>query len=409
MTLGASFLKPALAPLNFANVSMMGRLITSGLRELAADNLLKQLQAGIEAAAADASVRASDVVSVIPMARFQELARRLDAHQRLAVGAWEDRPVESKRTGDLANLTEHKNLPTLSDSLMRLATMANANPELRMALYEMSHIARDWQALVLESGNKLDDDRVLRNAYRKRTLRRGFGALVLVAVAVAGGVIWQKGEAARRRVGAQIGTEDPCAVGTIDPADRLKATAEQLASIERRRGECEAKHAKLAAEKAEREREAEHARQCSDLTDTVKAGKAPSGITVVPAKVVAFVGRVATGALEPSDLGPDNPVFPCPEAGGVPAMQKAYDLAVVRSKLWVSHEDMNERATGAVRALQSEIPKALKRDIADDAEKIAVDALVDQRPIKMRRAKRLCGYKETFGFKLRPFCTSVLR
>jgi hypothetical protein len=407
MSIGPHFLKPALAPLNFANVSLMGRLITSGLRELAAENLLKQLDAGIEAAAAGAGVRPADVSRVVPLDRFQELARKLDAHQRLAVDAWEGHPVESRRTGDLANLTEKKGLPVLSDSLMRLATMANSNPELRMALYEMSHIMRDWQALVLETGTKLDDNRVLSDAFRKRALRRVFGGVAILALAGAGLFVWQRNEAARRRVGAQIGAEDPCAVLTIDTNDLAHALPEQQKSIEGRKRECDTRREAKAREEAERAKREASARECSAVADAVKAGKAPPAASSVPPPLFAFAERIATGKLEHDDLGPSDPKFPCADTDGLVAIQAAYGRAVVRSQLWSAHEELSPRARAAIESNKDAIPKDTKLAIAERAEKLAVDALQDRRPAKMAEARRLCGYKLMFGLGHKAFCHAV--
>lgn len=407
MSLGPHFLKPTIAPLNFANVSLMGRLITSGLREISAENLRKQLRSGIEAAAVGAGVRPVDVEKVVPMERFEALARRIEPNQKVAVEAWEDHPVESKRTGDLANLTEQKSLPVLSDSLMRLATMANANPELRMALYELSHLMKDWQALVLETGAMLDDDRVLSGAYKKRAFRRAIGGAVLVAVAVTGVVVWQRGESARRRVGAQVAAEDPCAALALDASDLAHATPDQLVSLERRKKECETKREVLAREQAERAKKEEYARQCESLVTSVKGGKAPAGVTVVPPKLAAFAERIATGKLEASDLGPDEPTFPCADTDGVAALQSAYAHAVVRSGLWIDHDDLSTRARAGLEAHKDEVSKDTRLAIAERAEKAAVDALQDTRPLARLKARRLCSYKLMLGLGHKAFCHAL--
>ncbi|MBM4375450.1 MAG: hypothetical protein FJ095_10225 [Deltaproteobacteria bacterium] len=407
MSIGPHFLKPALAPLNFANVSLMGRLITSGLRELAAQNLLKQLDAGIEAAAQGAGVRAADVSKVVPLERFVELARKLDAHQRLAVDAWDDHPVESKRTGDLANLTEKKSLPVLSDSLMRLATMANANPELRMALYEMSHLMRDWQALVLETGTKLDDDRILSDALRRRALRRAVGGLAVLAAVGVGLYVWQQNEAARRRVGAQIGAEDPCAVFTIEASDLARAMPDQQKSIEGRKRECETRREVKAREEAERAKKEADARECASVADAVKAGKAPPPASSVPPKLFAFAERIASGKLEHDDLGPSEPKFPCADTDGLVAMKAAFRRAVVQSQHWASHEDLSPSAKAAIDANKDAIPKDTKLAIAERAERLAVEALQDRRPAKVAEARRLCGYKRLFGLGHKAFCHAI--
>jgi len=409
MSLGSNFLKPAIAPLNFANVSLMGRLITSGLRELSAANLMKQLRAGVAAAAAGAGVRSVDVEKLLPMARFEELARKIDAHQKHAVGAWDDRPVDFDRTGDLAHLTEQQNLPVLGDSLMRLATMANANPGLRMALYEMSHIVREWQQLVLDSGNKLEDPRALDGAVRARMLRRAGVVVAALGVLSLGGFKWQTVNDARTRVGARIGDGNPCAVSQIDPADLAHALPEQQTSIAGRKAECAAIEEKRAKEQAEREKKEAYAKECDALADAVTHGKAPVAVGGVPTKLVDFAKRVATTSLERSDLGPDEPAFPCADTDGLPKLQQAFENAVFRSNLWLTHVDMSERATAAVVKHKAEVKAETLEELDNRAEKLAVDALMDQRPVTVRSARHQCALKTTFGLKHRAFCAALLK
>ena len=409
MSLGSNFLKPAIAPLNFANVSLMGRIITSGLRELSAENLLKQLRAGIQAAADGARVRPADVEKIIPMARFLELAHKLDAHQKHAVGAWDDRPVESQQTTNLAQLTEQQNLPVLADSLMRLAMVANANPGLRMALYEMSHITREWQQLVLDTGNKLEDDRVFSDAFKRRALRRSALGLACVSAVLVGVFQWQRLEQARTRVGAWTGDGDPCAVFKIDAADLLHARPEQLKRIGERKTECEEGRARLAKEKEEVERKAAFARQCDALTYAVAHSQTPTAMQGVQPKLIEFGKRIATNTLERSDLGPDEPTFPCAETDGLAAMQTAFDHALVRSNLWLAHPDLSTRAKAALTKYKSEVTLQTREELDSRAEKLAVEALIDTRPVLVRNARHQCALKTLFDLKHRAFCGAITK
>jgi hypothetical protein len=408
MSLGGSFLKPAVAPLNFANVSLMGRIITSGLRELAAENLMNQLKLGVKGAAEAAGVRVADIEKLLPIARFQELASKLDGDQKIAVHAWRDQPVESRRAADLAKLTEAGKLPVLADSLMRLSVMAGDNRELRESLANMATIMREWQELVLATGNKLDDDRALSDAYKRRALRRALLVALLVPAIGVAIWMWQRVQQARYRINAQIGSADPCAVLTIEAKDLERATPEQNKQIAGRKTECEAKREKEAAEKAEREKKAEYERQCSELATAIKQGKTVTSAAAIPPKLLAFANRVAKGELDGTDIGPKDPTFPCADTEHLASLQASFDRTVVtRSTRWLETDDLSPRVKTALEKLVDQVPADLKKDLEESAEKEAVAALVDRSPAHRAKAKRLCVLKATFKLPLKQFCRVV--
>jgi hypothetical protein len=407
MSLATHFLKPAVAPLNFANVSMMGGLIDSGLKELAAENLLAQLKKGVAGAAKAASVRPGDIEKLLPMARFIELAAGIDRDQKVAFAAWKELPVDPKRASDLAKLTEAGKLPVLSDSLMRLSIMAGANAPLRTALAGMAPALTEWQRLVLESGNKLDDNRALTGAFMMRTVRRvGLGVLLLGSLGPAVW-LWQRGEAARARVAMQIGSDNPCAVLSIDPGDLDKANAEQKKSIGERKTACEVKRAKDAKEKEERDKLEAYAKGCSDLGAALANGRQPGRIDGVAMKDLQFANRVAKGSLDGADFGPKDPPFPCADTDAVASVKAAFDKALVASDGWMDVDDLSPHVRAALEKHADRVPEATKKALDDRAEAMAVDALKSREVGKAARAKRLCDLKKLFKLPHRSFCKAV--
>ncbi len=407
MSLGSNFLKPAVAPLNFANVSMMGGIITSGLRELAAENLMNQLRQGIAGAAKGAGVRVADIEKLLPIPRFEELAQKIDPSQKTAVAAWRERPVESRRAADLAKLTEQGKLPVLSDSLARLSVMAGPGTDLGRALWIMSEVAREWQALVLEGGNKLDDDRHLGDAFRKRTLRRALGVIALIGAAGGGVFLWQRGEQARYRVNAAIGDGDPCAVLSIAPGDLERARAEQKTEVASRKKACDDKRAREASEKEERAKKEAYEKQCGELAAAISQGKPPGALDAIPPKQLAFAARIGKGQLDGADFGPKDPAFPCADTDSADLVKSAFDHAVVASTGWMDVDDLSPRVVGALGKLADRVPEAVKKDLAERAEKESVDALVDKRISKLEHAKHLCRLKALFKLEERSFCRAV--
>ncbi len=407
MSLASHFLKPAVAPLNFANVSMMGGLIDSGLKELAAENLLAQLKKGIAGAAKAAAVRPADIEKLLPMPRFGELAAGIERDQKVAFAAWKEMPVDPKRASDLAKLTEDGRLPVLADSLMRLSVMAGPNAVLRTALAGMAPALTEWQRLVLDSGNKLDDNRALTGAFMMRTLRRiGLGVLLLGSLGP-GVWLWQRGEAARARVNAQIGNDNPCAVLAIEAGDLDKATAEQKKGIEGRKAECEVKRAKDAKEKEEREKQAAYAKGCGDLGAALASGKPPGRLDGLAVKDMQFANRVAKGSLDEADFGPKDPPFPCADTDALPSVKSAFDKALIASDGWMNVEDLSPHVKETLAKRADQVPDAIKKALDERAETVAVEALKSRDVAQAARAKRLCDLKKLFKLPYKSFCKAV--
>ena len=407
MSLGSNFLKPAIAPLNFANVSLMGGIITSGLRELAAENLRGQLRLGIAGAAKGAGVRPADIEKLLPMARFDELGAKIDGNQKTAVAAWRDRPVESRRAADLAKLTETGKLPSLSDSLARLSVMAGPGTELGRALWTMSEVSREWQALVLEGGNKLDDNRTLSDAFRKRALRRGAGLLVFVGLGGGGVFLWQRGEQAHYRINAQLGNGDPCAVLAIDAKDMERAKPEQKVEIERRKKSCDERRERQAKDKEERAKKDAYDKQCAELATALGQKKPPAALDAIPTKQLALAIRIGKGELDGTDYGPKDPAFPCAETDSYEAIRTAFDKLVAGSTGWMEIDDLSPRVVGALGKHADLVPESVRKDLDQRAEKESVDALVDKSVAKMEHAKHLCRLKILFKIDQKSFCRAI--
>jgi hypothetical protein len=407
--LSATFLKAALAPLHFANVTLMGRIVTSALHELATDNLSAHLGDAIDKTAKAAGVRPWDIRRLLPMDRFEALLETVRRHQPLAVKAWRDQPVTSRRSADLGLRNEQGQYPNLPDSLLRLARLAGRDTELGGSLAGLAEAMGEWQRLVLAAGGTFDDDRALRAAYRRRSLRRGLVLLAIAALGGGGAWLWQRLEQARYRVNAALGNLDPCAVLGIDARDLERATAEQREQVDRRRRACEDGRERAEKERVEKERRAAYERDCAALAEQVDKGQpiAPGAALDLLKPERELCEHVASGALAARDFGPKDPTFPCQDTSSAPRFLEAFARAVTASRLWIDAPELSERVRSILSRKPSAIPEAVRRELDVRAEQIATQSLIESTPWALARAKRLCEIKDAIGLDNRMFCRVV--
>lgn len=405
-TLSSTFLKTALSPLHYANVCIMGKIVTSGLRELAAENLRAKLNEAIKQTAQRAGVRTRDVEKLLPMDQFAALERYIHAQQVAAVAEWKDRPVESRRMGNVAALTTSGAMPNLPTNLQRLAELSLPAVDFANAATELSKHVASWQSTILECGKKLDDDGALAAAHRRRLLRRIALAVVLLGGVGVGVWFWLQIEAARERVNAQIGASDACAVASIADGDLEEATDDQKHQVEQRKQACELKRAQeREAAEVQAKRQA-YEKRCADAATDVSQGDPPSDTAGFDGAEVAFLGRVAKKALTVDDLGPKEPTFPCADTPSKDAFGAPFEQAVIASKAWLD-SDRSARVTAILKANSGALSEETKDEVDDQAEKLAAKALIQRDPPTILRAKRMCRLKTTLKLDLGSFCRGL--
>ncbi len=423
--LGATFLRCALGPLNYAGGCIVAGQIPDGLRELSADSLHGGFKRGLDEAARQVGVGLPDVQRLLPIADVEVAAARLDAAQQAAVSAW---AANAGQLGGMlkgvADLTVDGRAPDVSNFLERLSKKVVRDPPLSEPLHLLSVEVACWLDIVEHCGALLADGGVLAQAYRRRRIRRALvggvgGVAVLAALSVG---LWLRG--VRARVDAALAVTDTCAALSIDAADLARASAAQRQRADERRGSCEALHRRDAdAREAQRVRD-EKARDAEkkirdrkdrcDALATHLGGRdgATSGGDILPEDEALAPGkgpllrRIAHRALDRGDLmESDLPCADTPAAAGIAA---AFAAAVVASPAaWANADDVSDRVRAVLIEHQAELPASPKQQLLSHADNLVKRAMIQKGPGMADQATHMCKLKDDLGIRGAKFCAGI--
>ncbi len=406
-TLAATFLKTALDPLHFARVAIMGKGVEDGLKELAAEVLRGKLDEAVAKTASKAGLRKKDILALMPVQRFEALQVEIDRNQHLAIPAWHDQPVESRRSSKLALLSNEGQLRDLKTALVDLAQMGGQDAELYAPLTALSEAVSEWQSLILKFGDTLDDDSALKPARFRRALRRASVGLVLLAAGGVGVWMWWRVDQARKRISSSLSDSDVCATLTITPADLRRATVDQGKLIVMRKNECVKKRAREKRERLKKEKRAAYEKACTALADALSKNTAVSPVEGMSEAQADVAKRIATGKLHAKDLGPAVPELPCGDTPSKKAIDASFEKAVLASKHWLEHAKMSDRTRGILSDNVSKLDKELKKQLSEQAEKQAAKALMQRKPAQVARAQQLCALLKLLSLKRGAFCRNL--
>jgi hypothetical protein len=421
--LGAIFMRCAVGPVSYAGGCIIGRRVPEGLRELSIDNLEAGLRRGIFETATRAGVRVQDVEALLPMAELRATGQRLAQSQPRAMTAWglHAGQIGGTLTG-VAELTVDGRLPDVSMFVARLARKFSRDPQLSEPLRALSDDMASWQDLIERCGDLVGDGSALAKAERRRRLTRvfiaGAGAMVLAVVGSAGYWVY----AGRARVDAAIAGDDPCAAGSIDGSDRMRASSAQRKRIDELAAACVEKRAReeRAREeerlREERAREEERARKereaaCEGLAARLEPGQGPlrPEDQAVAGPKAALLDRIVRGALLPSDYGPEDPDLPCRDTKAGAKITTAFARAILASPLaWAYADDLSPEVRSLLVARSALLPDVGKLTLIRRAEEAAKSALLSGNPAKMAQAKKLCAFKASLDIQGGQACAGLL-
>lgn len=409
--LGATFLRCAMGPLVYAGGLIMASKVPKGLAELAIDSLHGGFLRGVSEVAKQAGVAPRDVEGALPMGEVRALVARLGSSQPIGSEAW---ALHAGHMGGLlpgvADLTVDGRVPDIGLCLERLANKVARDRALADPLRTLAADVEAWQTLMQRCRAILDGGHDLARAYRRRRLTRwgavGFaGVVIVVSVAVVGRT-W----AARSRVEAVLSAADPCAVASIAPADRARASGEQGVRIQQQRSRCDegrAAQARVAAEaadkaaraEAEARVKAEREAACVALADAVErgaiadalgdgAGKPP--LDPLAAAAAPFLERAARGALGRDDL-PTTPPLPCADSPAGGRIRAVVAKALLASPtLWANADDHSDLIRALLVEHRAELPEVARQRLRTRAHEASKSALLRGDPARVAHALRLC-------------------
>jgi hypothetical protein len=416
--LGASFVRCAIGPLNYAGGCLLSGKVPDGLRELAAESLHGGFKRGVAEAAKDAGVSVADVEQLLPMGDVNLASVHLDTAHQKAMAAWS---MYAGQLGGLltgvADLTVDGRAPDPSSLLERLSKRVVRDAPLAEPLHALAVEVGSWSSLVEHCGDLLANGEVLARAYRARRIRRGIlGVLLAVALLALLPIgLWLR--AVRARVDAALATPDPCAALDISSGDLERASAAQRQRADDRKTACEQRRAhdlevaeaeQRRAEAARREEAAtkERRARCDALATHVAAGEVQPDDAGAAAGQGPLLVRVAHRALEPGDLATTD--LPCADTPASARLGDAYATAVVASQTaWVRADELSDRAAAILVAHASELPLRRRFALLAHAEALVKRALILKTPKAVEQATRLCKLKDDLQIRGARYCPAL--
>ncbi len=419
--LGGTFLVGAGGPVNYAGQCILSSRVADGLRELTPDSLHGGFRRGVEESAKRVGVGTADVERLLPMDKVRSLVSRITLSQQRAVEAWN---LHAGHIGGLlkgvADLTADGRAPDVGLCLDRLAKKVMRDRELADPLRALAVDVGEWQDLIAECRDLLDDGGALERAYRMRRVRRvlAIAGLAGIIVGALGGVLWVR--AARVRLDEVLASPDPCVASAIDPGDARRASSDQRKRLEERSGECTAQRASAAKEleiarvREEKAREEQRLKKdleqkCEALAGHVDTGSLTPDDTTFAGARAPLLRRMAHSALESADFGPTDPDLPCAGTPAAAKLEAAFTRAVLASPArWANADDPSKLVTATLVAHVADLPGSAKQVVASRADDLAKKALIVGVPGLLPRAIRLCQLKDALGIRGGSFCAGAL-
>lgn len=421
--IGGAFLRAALGPVNFAASQIMGNKILAGLEELAPDSLIGGYARGVDEVVALTGVGRGDVERILPLDRLGALDARLRQSQPRAVEAWRAHAGQLGFLDVITALTVDGRQFDIGLCLSRIAGKMRHDKHLAEPVAALGVDVAELAALIDESRARLEDGTWLASALRRRQARRAavavLGMLTLASITTSIVIVRLK----RDRVEARIEAMPACEAEQFPAGEASWARQELRAKLEDKRATCKreraeaeerqrAEEAKLAEEKRQRERVEKRKSECKALADEVSTGRTKGELSdaskAVAKDAAPLLGRVAKKALEPADVGPTDPVFPCADTADDKRLEAAWAAALlVDPLLWARRGDPSPLARKVLLEHKAELPEKALIGLADQAERVAKQGLARGEPPTLARAKRLCALAKDLGVSAHKSCAAL--
>lgn len=404
------FATGALGPVHYAGQCILARRVEDGLKELSVDGLRGGVARGILQAAQRVGVPSSEIQRLLPMAELDQILLRIAASQPRVVEAWR---LYAGGLGGLltgvADLTVDGRAPDTALCVQRLAKKVARDKPFSEPLQQLANDLFDWQDALHRCVEILNDTTALEQAYRRRRMKRlaaivAGSALVAVLLSVAGFRL-----AVRSRVTAVLEKPEACAAMELSEADLDRVSSDLRAKAAERRATCEAERAaeqkrkdeeraRVEREAAEKKAKEEHEARCDDLAKSVSAGHLAEQDAAFAKEAAGLLGRVAKGALEMGDYGPDEPALPCKGTKAEAALAAAFRKAVL-AKPWniPKAESPSAAVREAIAQGSAELPDKLKMMMGKTAADAAKKAIASGKPEHIARALALCETAKVMG------------
>lgn len=390
--------------------------VEKGLEHLTPANFRAALTRAVEAVASHVSTKPARVEQLLPMQEVNAVLAKMESTQPAVVTAWGGLAGGlggllgrvSQTPGDVA-------APSASDRIRSLGETMQRDKMVSEPLHAFADDVANWEKLTRRLVEIVATSKELRSFYRLRQIKVAAALLTALAVIATISIIAYGRWVARTNVLAATTKEDPCAVFDLAPTDLERVSAELIAAVDADKKECEARRAAEARrieeerqrkerEEAERRAKAKREADCDALAAAVEAGKL-SAENEAAAADAGLTKRIAEGALEGRDFGPDNPSMPCAATKAEPRLWEAYRKAVL-AKPWIMLVTTapSSRARAAFVPDGGKMPFKLRKVIATRANDLAKFSIRSGKVEDGQRASAWCEVARSVGMPMAGPC-----
>lgn len=417
--IGATFLRAAMGPVEYAAGCILSNKIEVGLTELAPDALLAGYQRGLGEVATLVGVPRREVDRLLPEADVERIGQQLMVSQQNALRAWRLHAGPFGFMDVITALTVDGRSPDVALCIQRLAQKVRQDPALSHPLSELARDMGAYTDLVHATRDRLEQGEWLATALRRRQLERVVFGSVALLLLVGLTTTFVALRIARENARARVEGAADCAAADIPPSALGWADDETLAFRERKIASCEEERRRAEEERRRieaEERQAREAREkierrlgaCKELADAVAAGALTDPARVTAGDAAPLLGRVAVKKLTTADYGPTDPVVPCSDTMHGARLQAALEKELLaQPALWARHPEPSPFLEKALVASRASLPDNALIGLADNAERTSKAGLARGEPEVIARAKRLCALADSLGVSGHSGCAAV--
>ncbi len=418
--IAATFARAALGPIDYATTCITSNKILTGLTELGPEGLFEAFERGVGDVAKLVGVSRAAVLDGLPEAELRSVRQRLSSSHPAALDAWRMHAGQFGFLDVVTALTVDGRRPDIRTCLERVAKKVKADRALSEPLGALAADVDAWTELLERARTELQSGTALASALQKKRMVRAIVLTVptLLLMSLTATIVFVRIQ--REDVDRKLAAPDPCVAYDLTETELAYASSAQrdvlgglLKTCDVARAELAEKKrlddARLAAEKRALEEKQARERACAGLADDVEKGALGETSRAAAKGSAALLDRVARKALEPADVGPAPPAFPCADSPALPRLEKAFARALLADvSIWTQRGNPSPYLSTALGSVKSDIPINALLGLADNAERTAKSGLSGGDVGKLERAKHLCALAKALDSPGRSACAAVL-
>jgi hypothetical protein len=356
----------------------------------------------------------------LPEDELKVVRQRLLVSHPAALDAWRMHAGQFGFLDVVTALTVDGRKPDIRQCLDRVAKKVKADRALSQPLGALAADVDAWTELLERARLDLEQGNALASALQKKRMVRAILLTVptLLLISLTATIVFVR--IRREDVDRRLSAPDPCVSYDVTEDQLAYASSAQRDKLEGLRKSCDGvraelaekkriEDARIAAEKKALEEKQAQERACVTLADEVERGALGDASNAAAGASAPLLDRVARKALEPADVGPAAPTFPCDGTPAKARLEAAYANALLADvSIWTQLGDPSPYLTTALLSVKPRIATNALLGLADNAERTAKRGLSGGDVKKLERAKHLCALAKALDTPGRTACAAVL-